>query len=115
MFETADLILSTCLCLLSSSSVILYLPINDAEDNMVLKGVLNSWEAMVTKRDFISFNSFSFSSAILTSSLDASNSCNVSFKIFVLSSTFNSSSAFTLFIFSSANFRSDTSIINAIT
>ena len=63
--------------------VFLYFPINEADESIVLNGVLNSCDAIVTKRDFISFNSFSFSSAALSSSLEISNSCSVSFKIFV--------------------------------
>ena len=43
----------------------MYLAIKEEEESMVLKGVLNSWEAMVTNRDFNSFNSFSFTNAFL--------------------------------------------------
>ena len=63
IFPTALLMRLTCFSLFSKSSTLVYLSMSDTEERMVLNGVRNSCEAMVTNRDFKSPSCFSFSNA----------------------------------------------------
>ena len=74
---TEDLIRSICLSLLGWSSVVLYFANSEMEDKTVLRGVLNSCDAMDTNLDFKSLTSFSFSKDFVRCSLEASSSTNV--------------------------------------